>query len=420
MLRTSLPALRAVALFAPRRCAGPSPSPTATATTVSTSTACTNVFCLSTLPNRRAAFLSGARFYATTSATLRAPKQTGDSVPDGDTDASAFDFEFDPMAGVRHDAAVETAKKSIDSIMEELAPPNAPPAAMEKIRTYLTQHPVDALILPPSVQITHIENAETGVEDRVHLSPMETKDALEQAHFRNMNLVQMGARGTELAYCRIRRERPWILKLVQVEMEAAEGTMGDPAALTSPLMPESAATEGTGASQALSHHQHQQQPQHIGKTKPLIDHQFRDAVDAHFVGWRSKKIVQDLRKGHAVKVTIKDFQNPEAAVNKLREMSNAMKAYAEAEHIYHHFTNIVANDREVSISFSPPSANKSGTIAKAVKYPTEKEWASALKRMEDACQKAGRIGTYMKSGKLKMRNMGASTYRVDKYGRRLS
>jgi translation initiation factor IF-3 len=365
------------------------------------------------------------RFYAAATPCLHASKPAKGAAPEdkaagGVIDAS-FDFEFDPMAGVRHDAAVETAKKNIDSVIEELAPPNAPPEALAKIRTYLVQHPVDVLILHAEVQITHIENPETGAEERVHLSPMDIQDALEQAKLRKMNLVQMGSRGNELAYCRIRRERPWILKLVQAEMEQAEGLMGDPAILTSPATDTNgggAATAADGAAQASA--QTRQPSQYVGKTKPLIDHQFRDAVDAHFIGWRSKKIVQDIRKGHSVKVTIKDFQSPEAAIHKLREMCNAMKMYAEGENISYHFTSIVANDREASITFSPPSASKSGTVAKGVKHPTEKEWANALQRMEDACQKAGRHGTYMKSNKLKMRNMGASMYRVDKYGRRVS
>lgn len=419
MLRTALPTLRAVALATTSR---PSFSALATARVGGVGGGGS---CVAPTSNTSivASLLTSTRLYSAVTPCRHAPKQPKvvvqedkDGVPSEDAD---FVFEFDPMAGVRHDAAVETAKKSIDNIIEELAPLNAPPEALEKIRTYLTQHPVDALILVPEVQITHIENPDTGVEDRVHLSPMDIKDALEQAAFRKMNLVQMGSRGTELAYCRIRRERPWILKLVQAEMELAEGTMGNPAVLTSPA---AAAQEASPVTQAETHGPASSHPppQFVGKTKALIDHQFRDAVDVHFIGWRSKKIVQDIRKGHAVKVTIKDFQSPEAAIHKLREMSNAMRSYAEAEHVYHHFTNIVANDREASISFSPPSANKSGTFAKAVKHPTEKEWAGALKRMEDSCQKAGRLGTYMKTGKLKMRNMGASTYRVDKYGRRMT
>ncbi|KAK7201204.1 hypothetical protein NESM_000182000 [Novymonas esmeraldas] len=319
------------------------------------------------------------------------------------------------MAGVRHDAAVETAKKSIDTIVEELAPPNAPPAALEKIRSYLRMHPVDTLILHAEVQITHIENAETGAEDRVNLSPMNITDALEQAQLRKMNLVQMGARGDDLAYCRIRRERPWVWKLVEPEMELVSGLTGAPM------------TDASAAAGAQLQQQQQggdagpsdQPRQYLGKTKELIDHAFRDAVDAHFIGWRSKKIAQDIRKGHPVKLTIRDFQSAEAAVHRLREMSNAVRTYAEEQHIYHHFTSIVASDREASLTLSPPTANKSGTVSKTVRHPSEKEWAHALRRMEEACQKAGRSGTYMKSNKLKMRSVGASTYRVDKYGRRV-
>ncbi|KAG5501840.1 hypothetical protein JKF63_04110 [Porcisia hertigi] len=328
-----------------------------------------------------------------------------------------FAFEFDPMAGVRHDAAVETAKKSFESIVEEVAPPNAPADALAKIRSYLKQHPVDTLILHAEVQITHIENPDTGVEERVHLSPMGIKDALEQAQLRKMNLVQMGSRGDDLAFCRIRREQPWVWKLVQPEMDLVAGLTGTPAT--------DAAVEGQKQGEHQLHGSgsgegHADRPrQYIGKTKELVDHAFRDAVDAHFIGWRSKKIVQDIGKGHPVKLTIRDFQSPEAAIHKLREMSNAVKSYAEERHIYHHFTSIVANDREASLTLSPPTANKSGTISKTVKHPSEKDWVHALKRMEDSCHKTGRSGTYMKSNKLKMRNVGPTTYRVDKYGRRV-
>ncbi|CAJ1009395.1 hypothetical protein Q4I28_004709 [Leishmania naiffi] len=320
------------------------------------------------------------------------------------------------MASVRHDAAVENAKKSLESILEELAPPNASSEALAKICSYLQQHPVDTLILNAEVQITHIENPDTGVEERVHLSPMDIKDALKQAQQRKMNLVRMGARGDDLAYCRIRREQAWVWKLVQPEMDLVSGLTGIPA------------TDSSVAAQQQEQRQHDasggdgqadRPRQYLGKTKELVDHAFRDAVDAHFIGWRSKKIVQDIRKGHPVKLTIRDFQSPEAAVHKLREMSNAVKAYAEEQHIYHHFTSIVGNDREASLTLSPPTANKSGTFSKTVKHPSEKEWAHTLKRMEDACQKAGRSGTYVKSNKLKMRNVGPTTYRVDKYGRRV-
>ncbi|KAG5476661.1 hypothetical protein CUR178_03834 [Leishmania enriettii] len=334
----------------------------------------------------------------------------------GDSEENPFAFEFDPMAGVRHDAAVETAKKRVESIVEELAPPNASSEALEKIRSYLRQHPVDTLILHAEVQITHMESPDTGAEERVHLTPMGIKEALEEAQLRKMNLVQMGARGDELAYCRIRRERPRVWKLVQPEMDLVSGLTGTPAtnnAVAAQHQEPQKHDTGRGDNQT------DRPLQYLGKTKELVDHAFRDAVDDHFIGWRSKKIVQDIRKGHPVKLTIRDFQCPEAAVHKLREMSNAVKTYAEEQRIYHHFTSIIGNEREASLTLSPPMANKSGTISKTVKHPSEKEWAHTLKRMEDACQKAGRRGTYVKSKKLKMRNLGATTYRVDKYGRRM-
>lgn len=343
----------------------------------------------------------GGRFYATSSS--RTP------LPPAEDGGDGGEFEFDVMSSVRHDAAVEAAKQSLDHVVAALAPPNAPPAALSKIRAYVQQHPVDTLIIQPQVQITHIENPETGVEEKANLSATDTAEALEQAQLRGLHLVQMGSR-EGVAFCRLRNERPRLLKLVEAEMEGVdtssdgvEGEMLD---------------RGASGSEEGGRHGHSRHRQYT-KTRELVDHQFRDVVDAHFVGWRSKKMVQDLRKGHPVKATIKDFQSPEAAINKLREMSNAMKAYAEEEGVYHHFTSIVANDREASISFSPASANKSGTIAKTVKHPGEKEWGNALRRMGEACRKAGHSGTYAKSGKLKPRSLGTTMYRVDKYGRRV-
>ncbi|EPY34188.1 hypothetical protein STCU_01783 [Strigomonas culicis] len=223
-----------------------------------------------------------------------------------------------------------------------------------------------------------------------NLSPCSLEDALEQAQQRGLHLVQMGVR-EGLAFCRIRDETPWIHQLIAEDMAAAGAAAAG------------AAEEAASAPEKL---------------KKLVDHQFRDVVDAHFIGWKSKKIAEDIRRLHPVKLTIKDFQSAESAMYKLREMCVAIKEFAEAKGIYHHFTSIVGNDREASITLSPSSANKSGTVSKLVKHPSEKEWTSALKRMQDQCQRAGRTGTYFKSSSLKPRNVGASLHRVDKYGRR--
>lgn len=303
----------------------------------------------------------------------------------------ADDFEFDPLASVRHDAAVETAKQSKESIVDSFCPPGAPPSAKHKISEYLDKHPIDSLIVAQEVQITHVQDKETGTEEKMNnLSPCSLDDALEQAQQRGLHLVQMGSR-EGLAFCRIRDEKPWILQLIAEDMVSVGAD----------------AAAGVGESHTA--------PEQL---KRLVDHQFRDVVDAHFIGWKSKKIADDIRNNHPVKLTIKDFQSAEAAMYKLKEMCVAIREFAETKGIFHHFTSIVGNDREASITLSPSSANKSGTVSKTVKHPTEKEWASALKRMQDLCQKAGRSGTYLKSNALKQRNVGATLHRVDKYGRR--
>lgn len=300
------------------------------------------------------------------------------------------EFEYDPMAGVQHDAAVATAAQSLDTILNSLLPEGAPPAVATKVRGYLTQHPIDALIVADAVQITHVENPETGVEEKTARSPVSLTEALEQSACRRMHLVQMGSRdGT--AFCRIRNEQTRINALIEAEMAAY-----------------------------VEQQQSLKVDPHRGRrTKELVDHVFRDAVDAHFISWKSKKICEDIKRGHPVKLTIRDFQSVDAAIYKLREMCNAMKEFAEREKISHHFTSIVTNDREASITLSPATANKSGTVSNAVRHPNEKEWESALVRMQAAMMKSGRQGTYIKNRSLKPRNVGATLYRTDKYGRRV-
>ncbi|CCW64128.1 unnamed protein product [Phytomonas sp. EM1] len=301
-------------------------------------------------------------------------------VPDS---SLGMDYEFDPMASMQHDVAVDTAKKSFDRVLYELLPPNPPSSAVDKVRHYLQQHPIDILITQPRVQITHLEKSETGQEEKVSLRPVPLSEALAEAQQRSMNLVQMSTRD-DLAFCRIRTERNRIMKLIEPDMQESASAM----------------TAGGEHDRAR-------------KTKKLIEHSFRDAVDAHFIGWKSRKICEDMRKGHPVRISIKEFQSVESAMRKLREMCEAIRTHAEGNSIYHHVTSIVGNEREASVSLSP------AVPSKTVKHPAEKEWAHAQKRMEDACRKAGRLGTYFKDGRLKPRNIGASLYRVDKYGRRV-
>lgn len=306
--------------------------------------------------------------------------------PPGD---AAEEFVYDPMEGVQRDVAVETAKKSVDAVLRELLPPHAPSEAFAKAQKYLLEHPINELIMSTNIQITHITNTE-GEEVKVTgaggSSSCDRDAALRQAREKGLDLVLMGRKG-DTAYCRIRNEKDHILQLVKKELDAA------------------AAVESSGRPT---------------KIKELIQHQFRDVVDAHFIGWKSKKIVQDIKKGHPVKLVIREFQNWEGSILKLREMCKAVERAAETDKVSHHFCSITANANEVSIMLSP-SVNRSGSGNKGVqiKHPIEKEWANAKKRMEDSCRKSGRFGTYMKAPQLKPRCLGETTYRVDKYGRRI-
>ncbi|EPY37449.1 hypothetical protein AGDE_06485 [Angomonas deanei] len=299
---------------------------------------------------------------------------------------STDEFEFDPLASIKHDVAVESAKQSIDTIVQSFLPEGAPPSAFTKVKQYFETHPIDSLIVEQQVQITHVQNPETGAEEKMgNLSPCDLEEALEQAQERGLNLVQMGSReGT--AFCRIRDEKPWVLNLIKEEMASAG------------VLP---AEEG-GV-----------------KLKSMIDHQFRDAVDAHFVGWKSKKIAEDIKRQHPVKLVIKDFQSAETAIYKLQEMTTAIKEYCETKKIYFHYPGITANDREASIILSPSGSARSGTSADTIKCPSAKDWDNALKRMQEACKKSGRLGTYVKANTLKKRNVGTRLFRTDKYGRRV-
>ncbi|KAG8344869.1 hypothetical protein TRVL_04301 [Trypanosoma vivax] len=308
------------------------------------------------------------------------------------------EYVFDPTLSVQRDAAISTARKNLEGIVSDFVPQQAPDSARQKVRAYLQQHPIDSLITQPKVHITHVEDPESGVETKVSLSPCDLAEALQQAKERGVNLVQMGSRG-DTAYCRLRQESGRIRGLITAELEAIS-------------------SESESQQQSRDHAAGRGGKGDL-KVRELVDHVFRDVADAHFVGWRSKRIVDDIRKLHPVKLTIKEFQSPEAAISKLREMCQAMQRYAEEKTVYHHFTSIVANDREASVTFAPAVPTGKGDSWRHIKYPGEKEWSSALKRMEEACKKSGRYGSYTKGNKLKMRSLGQTLYRVDKYGRRI-
>lgn len=277
--------------------------------------------------------------------------------------------------------AQANASANSDALVAMWLPDNAPQPAKDKVLEYLRSHPVDNLIQCSSVLVTHIE--ENGEEKKVNVSEMPLEDAIESAKERGLSVVQMGERDG-LAYVRFRNEKNRVLSLVAAELAEIDNT----------------------ATQSI-------------RLKKATEHVFRDVVDAHFIGWKSKKIVEDLKKLHPVKVGVNQFQTAESAVSKLREMCNAMKQHAEATGVYHHFTSINTSDKEVAILFSPSVQGKNNS-SKSVKHPGEKEWNHTANRLGEVLRKSGRSGTYSKAEVLTPRNMGALPYRVDKYGRRIA
>lgn len=296
------------------------------------------------------------------------------------TTPSDDEFEFDSAALVHREAVKASAASTAEQILAAWGLSEASDAAKQKVRASLRSHPVDNLIEAATVQVTHIEN-EAGKEEKTSLSPMSLKDAIDSAKERGMCVVQM-AEKDGVAFVRIRNERKRILDSLGADL-----------------------TESGGSTS-------QQQPSI--KLKDNVDHIFRDVVDAHFIGWKSKKIVEDLKKLHPVKLGIQQFQTGESAMSKLREMCLAVQKHAEAVGVSHHYTSIHASDRDVSVVLTP-----TGVKGGAVKHPGEKEWSHAAHRLQDSLRKSGRLGTYAKADVLKPRSLGSVPYRVDKFGRRV-
>lgn len=299
------------------------------------------------------------------------------------------DFSFDSTELIQREAAVANASSNTERLLQQLLPPGAPDSARTKVANYFREHPVDQLILCSTVQVTHIED-EAGEEKKAgNLSPMPLKDALEAAAARGLQVVQMGEANGK-AFVRLRDERKRIMAIIAEDM----------------------------ASVAVESKPSEEADQQV-RLKKSIDHAFRDVVDAHFISWKSKKIVEDIKRLHPVKVAIQQFQSAESAIAKLREMTVAIKGHAEAANVIHHFTTINVGDKEISILFSPSAQGKENS-AKAIKHPGEKEWANALNRLQGVMRKSGRSGTYSKFDSLKPRNLGAVNYRVDRFGRRMN
>jgi hypothetical protein len=306
------------------------------------------------------------------------------SSSNGNTDD---EFSFDSTELIQREAALTSVSSNTEKMLQRFLPPNAPESARTKVLNYLKDHPIDQLILCPTVQVTHIED-EAGEEKKAgSLSPMSVKEAIEAAHARGFVVVQMGEANGK-AFVRLRNEQKRIMSLIAEDIAASGSSV-------------------------------EAEPEQQLRLKKSVDHIFRDVVDAHFISWKSKKIVDDIKKLHPVKVGIQQFQSAESAIAKLREMCAAMKGHAEAGNVFHHFTSVNASDKEIAVLFTPSAQGKENS-AKGIKHPGDKEWNNALARLQGQLRKSGRAGTYAKHDVLKPRNLGAVTYRVDRFGRRMS
>ena len=143
-------------------------------------------------------------------------------------------------------------------------------------------------------------------------------------------------------------------------------------------------------------------------------HEFRDAADAHFIDWRSKKIALDLAKGHPTKLQINKFVAPAAAVAKMREMLDRIKLVTELAEppIPHHYSSLTCTDRQLAVTLTP--SNK----GQKVRHPSDKDWERLTQRFQHSVADSGRSGTY-RAKSAKPRAVGARDFRVDKYGRRI-
>jgi translation initiation factor IF-3 len=253
---------------------------------------------------------------------------------------------------------------------------------------------------------------------------MSLEDALQQARDNNRDLVQVASSGG-VAYCRLRDAKSRALALVQPLIDASRGaspsSSSSSSSSSSPSSAASSSGEGAGDGAASSAAQGK-------KKREQKVHVFRDVVDAHFCDWRGRKIASELAHGHPIKLQITQFLSPKSASSKMQEMMQSIKHHAEVdkEHedglkktprptVGHNSTGIHVSDKELAVTLQP---TEPGAV---VKHPSANDWAVALRRHEQLCNKSDRktVGTYAESQTLKPRKIGARTFRVDKYGRRL-
>ena len=309
-------------------------------------------------------------------------------------DDGGLDFSYTP------DLASEAKELSKGEMIEKIASEWLPHFANEdirnKLRKQLSTTPVNGMITSDEIQITHVEN-EQGEDVKFQLGAMSLRDALAQARDNERDLVQLASNGNK-SFCRLRCEKKRFLATVQEELDALEAI----------------ATGGKGGRND-GHKKKKAQTQHI----------FKDVVDAHFIGWKSVKIFNEIKSGHPVKLAIQQFQDPSRAVAKLQEMLAAIKAKADAAAAastdptkaspgLHFYSGIGVSPSELSITLQP--VTDSNSKVKQTRHPQPKEWAQTEQKLESL---TGGRGTYRKSTNLVAKNIGAREFRTDKFGRRI-
>lgn len=257
----------------------------------------------------------------------------------------ATDDVFDVTSSLAEQVRAAKQRKSIEGLIAELLPPAAPQEAATALRAYFDGRPINECIEADEIMITHV-----GGEAR-RLPPMPLDAALEAAREQELDLVQMAASvkdGKRVAFCRIRDERTPAMESVKHLLGAASG--------------------GSDKSEAV-------------QLRALNIHSFSDVCDAHFIGWRSKKIVVELKKRHPVKLVIERFTSAAGALEKMRAMLAAIEEHAKETAVIHHHTGITVSERELSVSLSPDVTASSH--AKGIRHPKQADWQRAQRKFEE-------------------------------------
>ena len=297
------------------------------------------------------------------------------------------DFSFDASASLQKEFRQQTRKTlSAEEFVMSILPKNPPDAAIMKLQKYFKQYPVNNTITADQVLITHIWDPVTEKEEKVSIPTMDVEEALAKAAELKLDIVQLGLRDG-VAFCRIRDET-----------QKALSTVADLLAV------EDAPTQDDGGKASNWKMQ--------SKT---MNHQFKDVADAHFVKWKSVKIVEELGKGYPVKLQIQQFVSVESAVAKMKEMAEAIRLNAVKRSIPFNGTQVQVSEREINLQLTPTDPAKKGADGKPiVKTPSDKDWQRNMDRFREA--RGGSAGNMKKAEYRKYEHQG-KRYALSKDGK---